>query len=47
MPFKSAAQARFMYAVHPRLAKEFAEHTKDFKRLPERVKAGTTKEMQK
>ena len=37
-PFKSKAQARFMYAKHPKLAKEFSEHTKSIKKLPEHVK---------
>lgn len=35
MPFKSKAQARFMYAKHPKLAKEFAAHTESIKSLPE------------
>jgi hypothetical protein len=38
MPFKSKAQQRFMLAVHPELAKEWAKKTKDFKKLPEHVK---------
>lgn len=35
MPFQSKAQARFMYALHPKLAKEFAEKTKSIAKLPE------------
>jgi len=38
MPFKSKAQQRYMYAKHPKLAKEFSEKTKSFKSLPEKVK---------
>lgn len=38
MPFKSKSQQRFMFARHPELAKEFAEHTKNIKKLPEKVK---------
>lgn len=35
MPFTSKAQARFMFAKHPKIAKEFASHTKSIKTLPE------------
>lgn len=35
MPFKSKAQARYMFAKHPGIAKEFAEAT-DFSELPEK-----------
>lgn len=38
MTFASKAQARFMFAVHPKLAKEFAEKTLSIKKLPEHVK---------
>ena len=37
MPFKSKAQARFMFSQHPKIAKEFASHTKSIKSLPLRV----------
>jgi len=37
MPFKSKAQAKFMFANHPKLAKEFAAHTKSIKALPTKV----------
>lgn len=37
-PFQSQAQARFMFAKHPKLAKEFAAKTSSIKALPERVK---------
>lgn len=38
MPFKSKAQARYMFAVHPDIAKEFAEKTASIKKLPERAR---------
>lgn len=36
-PFKSKAQARFLYAKHPEVAKEFASKTPSIKALPARV----------
>jgi hypothetical protein len=36
MPFASKAQARWMFANHPRMAKKWAKETKSMKRLPER-----------
>ncbi len=39
MPFKSKAQARFLFANHPNMAKEWADKTKSIKDLPERVGA--------
>lgn len=38
MPFVSKAQARYLYGVHPEIAKEFAEKTVSLKKLPEHVK---------
>lgn len=38
MPFKSKAQQRFMFATHPRIAKRWADKTKNMKKLPEHVK---------
>jgi len=38
MPFKSKAQQRYMFSQHPKIAKEFAEHT-NFKKLPEKVES--------
>lgn len=38
MPFVSKRQRRYMYATHPKLAKEFEEKTPKGKKLPERVK---------
>lgn len=35
MPFTSQAQAKFMFAKHPTIAKEFAAKTPDIKDLPE------------
>lgn len=35
-PFKSKAQARYMFAKHPKIAKEFASKTKSIKALPEK-----------
>lgn len=37
MPFKSKAQQRFLFAKHPKIAKEFADETDDIKDLPEHV----------
>lgn len=38
MPFVSKAQARYMFAKHPKIAKEFAGETKSIKSLPERIR---------
>ena len=38
MPFKSKAQQRFLFAKHPKTAKEFAKATPSIKALPEKVK---------
>jgi len=38
MPFKSKAQARYMFAKEPAIAREFASKTKSIKSLPEKVK---------
>jgi len=37
MPFVSQAQRRYMWAKHPRLAREFEDKTPKGKKLPERV----------
>jgi hypothetical protein len=39
MPFKSKSQAKYLFAKHPDVAKEFADKTPDIKRLPEHVSA--------
>ena len=38
MPFRSKAQARFLFATDPALAREFTRKTLSIKALPERVK---------
>lgn len=38
MPFKSKAQARFLRAVKPQIAKEFAEKTANMASLPHKKK---------
>lgn len=38
MPFASKSQSRYLHAVKPELAKEFARKTVSMKGLPERVK---------
>jgi len=38
MPFKSKAQAKYMFAKHPEIAKEFADATPSIKKLPTRLK---------
>ena len=40
MPFKSKAQARYLFANNPKVAKEFARKTKSYKALPKKVKPG-------
>lgn len=37
MPFQSQAQRRYMYAKHPKLAKEFEGKTPKGKKLPDKV----------
>lgn len=37
MPLKSRAQARWMFATHPEMAKEWAKETPSIKALPEKV----------
>lgn len=38
MPFKSKAQARFMFSQHPKMAKRWASKTLSIKSLPETAK---------
>lgn len=38
MPFKSKAQARYMFSEHPSIARKFADETKSIKALPEKKK---------
>ena len=37
-PFKSKAQAKYMFANMPATAKRWAKKTKNIKRLPSRIK---------
>lgn len=39
MPFQSKAQARYLFAKHPKVAKEFAAKTPSIKALPQHVKS--------
>ena len=43
MPFKSKAQAKFMFAEHKDIAKRFAAETHNFKKLPAKVKHSKSK----
>jgi hypothetical protein len=44
MPFKSKAQMRYMYAIHPDIAKRWeAEYGQSGKDLPEHKKGGKKK----
>ena len=38
MPFKSQAQRRLFYAIHPKLAEEWERETPKNKKLPQKVK---------
>lgn len=38
MPFKSTQQRKYMYAKHPKLAKEFESKTPKGKKLPKYAK---------
>lgn len=37
-PFRSKSQQRYLYAKKPKIAKEFASKTKNYKSLPEKTK---------
>lgn len=39
MPFKSKSQKRYMFSQHPRIAKRWADETKNIKKLPEKIAA--------
>ena len=39
MPFKSKAQQRFMFKMHPEMAKRWAKETPNMKGLPAKAKA--------
>jgi phosphopantetheinyl transferase (holo-ACP synthase) len=38
MPFRSKAQAKWMFSKHPEMAKRWAAHTASIKSLPQHVK---------
>lgn len=42
MPFKSKAQAKYMFAKHPKIAKEFAAKTPSIKALPAKTSTKST-----
>lgn len=37
MPFKSKAQQKYLFANNPKVAREFANKTKDYKSLPAKL----------
>jgi hypothetical protein len=43
MPFKSEAQKGWMYATHPKMAKQWQEHTPKDEKLPARIKKKSIK----
>ncbi len=45
MPFKSQAQAKFMFSQKPKIAKEFASKTPSIKALPKYSGKGTRKRL--
>lgn len=47
MPFKSRAQQAYLFIHNPKVAKEFASKTTDYKDLPEHVKKESIKKASK
>jgi hypothetical protein len=47
MPFKSKAEARWMFANKPAMAKRWAKETPSIKKLPEKVKKKKSKPKKK
>ena len=47
MPFRSKSQQRYLFAKHPKIAKEFAKETEDIKSLPEKAGMSKDKDMEK
>ncbi|MDD2493958.1 MAG: hypothetical protein PHE29_02080 [Tissierellia bacterium] len=47
MPFKSQAQRAYMYAKHPKLAKEFESETPKGKKLPKKLTKKVSKKGKK
>jgi hypothetical protein len=45
MPFKSKAQARYLFAREPEVAKKFAKETPSMKNVPEKKMGATKKKM--
>lgn len=43
MPFKSKAQARYLFAREPEVAKKYAKETPSMKNIPEKKMAETKK----
>ena len=43
MPFLSEAQRKWMWATKPEMAKKWAKHTKNIKKLPKKVKKRSKK----
>jgi len=41
MPMKSKAQRRYLWAKHPKVAREFEKHTPKGKKLPKKAKKGS------
>jgi len=47
MAFRSEAQRRFLFSREPEVAKEFAKETPKGRKLPERIKPGRKKTMER
>jgi hypothetical protein len=47
MPFKSEAQRRFLFAIDPKLAEEFAKATPEGTTIPDKVSARKSAIMKK
>jgi hypothetical protein len=43
MPFKSKQQEKWMWATHPKMARQWEEHTPKDKTLPDKLKARSKK----
>jgi hypothetical protein len=43
MPFKSQSQRRYLYATHPKIAREWEAETPKGKKLPDKVKKRVNK----
>jgi len=47
MPFKSKSQAKYLFAKHPKIAKEFVRKTKRIKSLPEHKLSNLTRRLKR